>query len=102
MARQGLTKNDLVRELAKETDLTLKQAREVIDALFSTEPGKGIIAKALDAGKAVRITGFGVFTTRHRGKRQGRNPATGETIEIPPRHYVVFRAGKGLRERVKI
>ncbi len=102
MARQGLTKSDLVRELAKETGLTLKQAREVIDALFATEPGKGIIAKALDAGKAVRIPGFGVFTTRRRGARTGRNPATGEPIRIPARNYVVFRAGKGLRERVKV
>ncbi len=101
MARKGLTKSDLVKALAKETGLTLKQAKAAIDALFATEPGKGIIAKALDAGKVVRIPGFGVFYTRKRGPRTGRNPATGATIRIPAAHYAAFRPGKGLRERVR-
>jgi DNA-binding protein HU-beta len=49
----------------------------------------------------VTIPGFGTFATKHRGARQGRNPATGATITIPAKKYVHFKPGKTLRERVE-
>jgi len=96
-----MNKTEMAVKLAKKTGLSQGKAAEVLDAIFSAQPGKGIIATELDAGRKVTIPGFGTFATRQRGERKGRNPATGATIVIPKRHYVYFKAGKTLRERVE-
>ncbi len=96
-----MNKTEMAVKLAKKTGLSQGKAAEVVDALFSAQPRTGIIATALDAGEKVTIPGFGTFATRQRAARQGRNPATGATITIPKRHYVYFKAGKTLRERVE-
>jgi DNA-binding protein HU-beta len=96
-----MTKDEFAEALAKKTDLSKSKAHEAIDAIFSTEPGKGIIAVELDAGRAFTITGFGTFSTRSRAARQGRNPQTGQTMTIPAMKLASFRAGKGLKERVR-
>jgi DNA-binding protein HU-beta len=90
------------KKLADKCDLTQAKAAEVIDAIFSTEDGKGIIAIELDAGRKVAITGFGTFETRHRKAREGRNPATGETIQIAATTVAAFKVGKGLKDRVAV
>jgi DNA-binding protein HU-beta len=91
----------MAMKLAKKTGLSQGKAAEVLDVMFSAQPGKGVIATALDADEKVTIPGFGTFDTKQRGERQGRNPATGQTITIPKKKYVVFKAGKTLRERVE-
>ena len=95
-----MNKTELADKLAEKCDLSKAKAAEIVAALFDTDPGQGIIAIELDAGRKVDITGFGSFSTKHRAARQGRNPATGETISIPAKSYADFKAGKGLRDRV--
>jgi DNA-binding protein HU-beta len=95
-----MNKTEMAKKLAKKTDLTQAKAVEVIDAIFSTEPGEGIIAVELDAGRKLTVAGFGTFDTKSRSARQGRNPATGETITIPAKKYATFKPAKGLRDRV--
>jgi DNA-binding protein HU-beta len=71
-----------------------------VEHIFSTRDGEGIIAVELDAGRKVNVSGFGNFTVKHRSERQGRNPATGETITIAAKNYAHFSAAKGLKDRV--
>ena len=96
-----MTKAEMAAKLASKCDLSQAKALEVIDAIFDTDPGKGIIAVELDAGRKVRIIGFGTFSTKYRAARQGRNPATGDTITIAAKTYPVFKAGSGLKKRVE-
>ena len=95
-----MNKSEMADKLAGKADLSKAKAAEVIDHIFSTKDGEGIIAVELDAGGKVNITGFGNFSTKHRSARQGRNPATGETIMIPAKKYAHFSAAKGLKDRV--
>lgn len=95
-----MNKTEMAEKLADKADISKAQAGDIIDHIFSTKPGEGIIAVELDAGRKVNITGFGSFTTKHRSARKGRNPATGETIQIPAKKYAHFSAAKGLKERV--
>lgn len=96
-----MNKTEMAKKLAKNADLSEAKASDVINTLFGTDPGEGIIAIELDAGRKVTITGFGTFETRQRKARQGRNPATGETIQIPAKKYAHFRPGQGLKDRVE-
>jgi len=95
-----MNKSEMADKLANKCDLSKAKASEVVSALFDTAPGGGIIAVELDGGRKVGITGFGTFSTKHRGERTGRNPATGQEITLAPKTYPVFKAGKGLKDRV--
>jgi DNA-binding protein HU-beta len=95
-----VNKADLVQKLAKVTDLTQAKAAEVVDAIFETTAGQGIIAAELDAGRDVSIYGFGKFGSKSRAARTGRNPATGATITIAAKKYPTFQAAKGLKDRI--
>jgi DNA-binding protein HU-beta len=97
-----MNKTEMAMKLAKKAGLSQGKAADILDILFSAQPGKGIIATALDADEKVTVPGFGTFSAKRRGKRQGRNPATGETITIPAKKYVHFKPGKTLRERVEV
>jgi DNA-binding protein HU-beta len=97
-----MTKDDFAETLAKKTDISKNKAHDVIDAIFSTAPREGIIAIELDAGRSFPITGFGTFDTRNRKARKGRNPQTGAPIDIPAMTVPAFRAGKGLKDRVRV
>jgi DNA-binding protein HU-beta len=94
-----MNKSELVDALATETGMTKADAGRAVDALFSTDGG--VIAKALEKGKRVQITGFGTFETKQRKARTGRNPRTGQTIKIAATKTPGFRAGKGLKDAVK-
>jgi len=96
-----MNKTELTQKLSKKTGLTMKDARNAVNALFSTAPREGIIATEVAKGTKVQITGFGTFEQRKRKKRQGRNPQTGATITIPGGNYPAFVAGKSLKERVR-
>ncbi|MCB1009805.1 MAG: HU family DNA-binding protein [Acidobacteria bacterium] len=95
-----MNKVEMAEKLATKCELTKTKALEIVNCIFDTAPGHGIIAVELDAGRSVDIQGFGSFSTKHRAARKGRNPATGETIDIAAKHYPDFRAGKGLKDRV--
>jgi len=95
-----VNKKEMADKLAGKTDLTKTKAAEVIEAIFSTKPGEGILAVELDAGRKVEIAGFGKFGTRSRSARKGRNPATGEEIMIAATKYAYFKPATGLRRRV--
>jgi DNA-binding protein HU-beta len=95
-----MNKTELAEKLAAKCDLSKAKAAEIVDCIFSTDSGQGIIAVELDAGRDVVITGFGTFGTKHRPARMGRNPASGETIQLSAKNYATFKVGKGLKERV--
>jgi len=91
---KGLTKADLVDRVAAKTGLTKKDAGRAVDALFES------ITEALAGGDRVQIVGFGTFEVRQRAARRGRNPQTGQDIEIAARKIPAFKAGKALKESV--
>lgn len=97
-----MNKKQMAEKLAKQCDLTKAKAAEVIDAIFDAEPGKGIIAIELDANREVRLAGFGTFDTRRTKARTGRNPGTGEALEISAKTVPRFRAAKALKTRVEV
>ena len=90
-----MNKTEMAKKLAGKTDLSQAKAAEVIDTIFSSEDGKGIIAVELDAGRDVSIAGFGKFETRHRKARAGRNPATGRNDSHRCRHGSSVQGRKG-------
>ena len=96
-----MNKTDLVEKVARKTGMTLKDSKIVVDAIFSTVPKEGIIATELNAGRKVQITGFGTFQIRKRKKREGRNPQTGEPIQIPASRFPSFSAGRTLKDRIR-
>lgn len=96
-----MNKEDFAEKLAKKVDISKTKAMDVIDTVFSTKSRQGIIATELDAGRDFTITGFGTFRTRKMKARKGRNPQTGAEMMIKARKTVSFRAGKGLKDRVK-
>jgi nucleoid DNA-binding protein len=95
-----VNKSEMADKLADKADISKAKAAEIVELIFSTRDGEGIIAAELDAGGKVNVSGFGNFTVKHRSERQGRNPATGETITIAAKNYAHFSAAKGLKDRV--
>jgi DNA-binding protein HU-beta len=89
-----MNKGDLVEAVSKVT-CTKKAAAQAVDVIFDG------IAAALKKGDSVSIAGFGTFKVSERKARTGRNPRTGETIEIAARKAPVFKAGTGLKNAVK-
>ncbi|UEA31452.1 HU family DNA-binding protein [Granulicatella elegans] len=88
-------KAELVDRVAKKTQLTKKDVSAVVDALFET------IQEALQAGEKVQVIGFGNFEVRERAARKGRNPQSGEEIQIEASKVPAFKAGKALKDAVK-
>ncbi|MDP6933451.1 MAG: HU family DNA-binding protein [Myxococcota bacterium] len=95
-----MNKKDMAAKLANKTGLTQAKSIEVLNAIFSADPGEGIIAVELDGGGKVTIPGFGTFGTKNRAARLGTNPSTGAKIQISEKNYAYFKAGKTLRDRV--
>jgi len=95
-----MNKPQIAERLAKQTGLSVNRAMKVLNALFSTRKGKGMVLSELEAGREFRIAGFGTFSIKKRKARLGRNPKTGERIKIPPRRYIVFHAGAGTKGRI--
>ncbi|MCK4419062.1 HU family DNA-binding protein [Candidatus Aerophobetes bacterium] len=90
-----MNKAQLIEKVADEVGLTKKDTRKVVDAVTQT------IAEALSGGEKITLVNFGTFRVRNRKSRKGRNPQTGEKIQIPAKKVVKFETGKGLREVVK-
>ncbi len=88
-------KADIVEHVTDSVDgITKKQATEAVDAAF------GAVAKALGGGDKVQVPGFGTFQLSHRAARKGRNPQTGEPMDIKASTGVRFKAGKALKDAV--
>ena len=97
-----MNKGELTRSFSRRTGMSLRQSKRAIDSLFGLE-GKqiGLIPATLAQGKAIRLAGFGTFETRRRAARPGRNPRTGEPLMIQAARLPAFRAGRGLKEKVR-
>ncbi len=89
-----MTKTELIAAVAEKTELTKKDADVVVNAVLEA------ITAELVAGNEVRLAGFGIFETKQRAARTGRNPATNETIEIPASTSVAFKPSKTLKDAV--
>ena len=89
-----MRKTDLAEVLAKETELTKNKANEAVEIVIDA------ITDALKRNEEVMLTGFGAFKRRHRSARAGKNPQTGETIQIPASETVSFKPGKLLKQSV--
>ena len=89
-----MNKEELVQEIAKKSNVTQKEASEVLGALIET------IQKTVSKGKKVTLVGFGTFESRKRAARIGRNPQTGKELKIPARTVPAFSAGKKFKEAV--
>jgi len=89
-----MNKAELIEEVSNKTGITKKETGNVIDALTNT------IQKTLSKEEKVTLVGFGTFQVMQRKARRGRNPQTGEEIQIPAKKVPKFKAGKGFREAV--
>jgi len=89
-----LTKADLIESVAAESEMSKRQAGEVVDLILDE------IKTALQKGDRVALTPFGSFVVRHRKAREGRNPKTGAKIKIAARKVPAFVAGKSLKEAI--
>ncbi|MCK2017788.1 HU family DNA-binding protein [Peribacillus frigoritolerans] len=90
-----MNKTELVSSVAAQAELTKDEAKKVVDALFET------ITATLAKDEKIQLVGFGTFEVRERAARTGRNPQTGEEIQIAASKVPAFKAGKELKEAVK-
>jgi len=90
-----MNKTTLVDQIAGKTGLTKKAVADVLEAFM------GAVMDTVNGGNSVTLTGFGTFKASQRQARTGRNPQTGETIQIPARTVPVFKAGKAFKDMVK-
>ncbi|AXU18585.1 integration host factor subunit beta [Novosphingobium sp. THN1] len=90
-----MIRSELLQALAKESPgMRSEEIERVVDVFFDE------IAKRLADGGRVELRGFGAFSTRERDARKGRNPRTGETVEVPGKRVPYFKAGKEMRQRL--
>ncbi len=89
-----MNKTELIANVAEKSGLTKKDAEKAVVAVLAS------IEEALAGGDKVQLVGFGTFEIRERAARKGRNPQTGEEINIAAARVPVFKAGKALRETV--
>ncbi|MWC28461.1 HU family DNA-binding protein [Paenibacillus sp. MMS18-CY102] len=87
-----MNKTELIAKVAELTDLSKKDATKAVDAVFDA------ISDALQTGDKVQLVGFGNFEVRERQARKGRNPQTGEEIEIAASKMPAFKPGKSLKD----
>lgn len=90
-----MTKNELIVKVANKANLTKSAAADSVNQTFN------LIRDSLVRGEKVIITGFGTFLIRSRAARRGRNPQTGETIQIPAKKLPAFTAGKTIKRLIK-
>jgi DNA-binding protein HU-beta len=92
---EKVTKSEFVDQVADRAGLSKKDAAEAVEAVLET------IEDALKRGSDVTFSGFGKFSVSERGAREGRNPATGDKIQIPASRVPKFTAGAGLKKAIK-
>ena len=89
-----MTKNELAEKVAERTGLAASQARQVVEATIE------VVSDELSGGGEVAIAGFGKFSVSHRAAREGRNPSTGQTIQIKASKAAKFSAASALKKRL--
>jgi integration host factor subunit beta len=89
-----MTKAELVDEVARVVQLTKKQAETIVNIVFDS------IVDSLRSGQKIELRGFGSFRLRSRKSRTGRNPKTGEKVEVPSKKIPYFKPGKELKELI--
>lgn len=94
--RCKMTKTELIEKIANDTGVTKKVAGEMLDSYHAT------IAAELAADNDVTIVGFGTWSAKHREARAGRNPATGEPMQLKASRTPAFKAGKGFKDAVAL
>ena len=94
MPEHTLTKAALVEQVADVADLAKKHAELIVETVF------GNIAEALRRGEKVELRGFGSFRLRRRAQRRGRNPRTGDRVDVASKHVAYFKPGKELKELI--
>jgi len=89
-----MNKSELVEQLALKKDISIKRAEEVVNLIFSS------MSDAMVRADRIEIRGLGSFVIKEYGTYTGRNPKTGEPIEVRPKKLPFFKVGKELKERV--
>lgn len=89
-----LTKADLIEEVLRITELPRKESEAIVETIFDS------IIESIQKGDKIEIRGFGSFRTRQRRGRTGRNPKTGEKVEVPPKKIPFFKPSKELKDFV--
>ncbi len=95
MASKKITKYDLIEAVFQNTKTEKSDIQEILEAFF------GQVKKSLGRGDVIELRGFGTFEPRLRnGRKEARNPKTGEKVSVSPHYTVVFRAGQELKKMV--
>ena len=94
MKNETVTRADLCEAVHDEVGLTRQDCAELVERTLD------LVAEALEDGKTVKLSGFGVFQVRSKRARMGRNPKTGEPAAIDPRRVISFRASQIMKSRV--
>lgn len=89
-----MNKSELVDSIAEKSGLNKTQATDALNAMMES------VGEALEEGETVSLVGFGTFSVKDRKARTGRNPKTGDPLEIPASKVPGFKAGKGLKDRL--
>ena len=89
-----MTKAELVEEVSRVSDLTKKHSEVIVDTVFKS------IVDALHRGEKIELRGFGSFRLRQREPRKGRNPKTGDKVDVPPKKVPYFKPGKELKDLI--
>ena len=89
-----MTKSELIERVSEQLKLPTGKAEQIINCVFDS------MVQALQQGEGIEIRGFGSFTVREYKAYEGRNPRTGETVNVAPKRLPFFKVGKDLRERV--
>ncbi len=89
-----MTKAELVEDVAQAAELTKKDAERLVELVFES------IVETLNQGEKIELRGFGSFRVRERGARRGRNPKTGDPVNIPAKRVPYFKPGKELKELI--
>jgi DNA-binding protein HU-beta len=89
-----MNKNEVISAVAADSGLTKNDAAKAVESLL------GVITNALKAGDDVRFVGFGTFAVSHRAATTGRDPRTGNPVQISARNNAKFKPGKGLKDAV--
>jgi integration host factor subunit beta len=89
-----MTKAELVEEVSRVAELTKKHSETIVDTVFQS------IVDALQRGEKIELRGFGSFRLRQRQSRKGRNPKTGDKVDVPPKQVPYFKPGKELKDLI--
>lgn len=89
-----MTKADLIDDVSRRAELTQKDSEVIVETIFES------VVRSLRAGDKIEIRGFGSFRTRHRKSRVGRNPKTGDRVEVPAKKIPFFKPSKELKDMV--